>query len=140
MIQRVVTGSSRLRKYVPMGTPISAPNTMTAVALRSACFHAGVLPRVRYQRRRRDEIDDEQKRCDQARRRHAACERHEDQRRAEAGKSARGSRYEGNRADGDCGIDADLRRDQVRQDHPRNTPPVLFVTSATILAATASIS
>ena len=40
MIQRVVTGSSRLRKYVPMGTPISAPNTMTAVALRSARFHA----------------------------------------------------------------------------------------------------
>src|SRR5260221_3444618 len=40
MIQRVVTGSSRLRKYVPMGTPISAPNTMIAVALRSACFHA----------------------------------------------------------------------------------------------------
>src|SRR2546429_1186132 len=40
MIQRVVTGSSRLRKYVPMGTPTSAPNTITAVALRSAFFHA----------------------------------------------------------------------------------------------------
>src|SRR5882757_10221320 len=40
MIQRVVTGSSRLRKYVPIGTPISAPNTITAVALRSAFFHA----------------------------------------------------------------------------------------------------
>ena len=40
MIQRVVTGSSRLRNQVPMGTPTSAPATMTAVALRSACFHA----------------------------------------------------------------------------------------------------
>src|SRR5262245_38931893 len=40
MIQRVVTGSSRVRKYVPMGTPTSAPATITAVALRSACFHA----------------------------------------------------------------------------------------------------
>ena len=40
MIQRVVTGSSRLRNQVPIGTPISAPDTMTAVALRSACFQA----------------------------------------------------------------------------------------------------
>src|SRR4051794_12574169 len=40
MIQRVVTGSSRLRNQVPMGTPIRAPNTMMAVALRSAFFHA----------------------------------------------------------------------------------------------------
>src|SRR6201996_3898728 len=40
MIQRVVTGSSRLRKYVPIGTPISAPTTMMPVALRSACRQA----------------------------------------------------------------------------------------------------
>src|SRR5580704_10860289 len=40
MIQRVVTGSSQLRNQVPTGTPTSAPATITAVALRSACFHA----------------------------------------------------------------------------------------------------
>src|SRR6267142_2687913 len=40
MIQRVVTGSSRLRNQVPIGTPTRAPDTITAVALRSACFHA----------------------------------------------------------------------------------------------------
>ena len=40
MIQRVVTGSNRLRKYVPMGTPTRAPDTITAVALRSACCQA----------------------------------------------------------------------------------------------------
>src|SRR6516164_5269359 len=40
MIQRVVTGSSRLNNQVPTGTPTSAPLTMTAVALRSACRHA----------------------------------------------------------------------------------------------------
>ncbi len=40
MIQRVVTGSSRVSNHVPMGTPTSAPSAMIAVALRSACFHA----------------------------------------------------------------------------------------------------
>ncbi len=40
MIQRVVTGSSRVNSQVPTGTPTSAPATITAVALRSACRHA----------------------------------------------------------------------------------------------------
>jgi hypothetical protein len=40
MTQRVVTGSSRLRKKVPIGTPTSAPATMIVVALRSARSHA----------------------------------------------------------------------------------------------------
>src|SRR5271168_1056446 len=40
MIQRVVTGSNWLRHQVPRGTPPSAPATITAVALRSACRQA----------------------------------------------------------------------------------------------------
>src|SRR5258708_28055232 len=40
MIQRVATGSSRVGRSVRTGTPIKARNTVIAVALRSACFHA----------------------------------------------------------------------------------------------------
>jgi hypothetical protein len=36
--------------------------------------------------------------------------------------------------------DADIRRDEAVQAYQRSVPPVFFVTSATILAATASIS
>ena len=112
MIQRVVTGSSRLRNQVPTGTPISAPNAITDVALRSACFHAfGISGKVG------DEIDDQQQRRDQLRGDKAACQRHEDQRRAEAGKAARGSRDEGDRADGDRGMAADVGGDEAGEAH-----------------------
>src|SRR5690242_6544797 len=39
MIQRVVTGSSRVNSQVPMGTPTTAPRTITAVALQLAWRH-----------------------------------------------------------------------------------------------------
>ena len=94
-----------------MGTPTSAPNTMTAVALRSACFHA-----FGNQRRGRDEIDDQQQRRDQPRRRDAARQRHEDQRGAETGKSARRSRHESDRADRDGGVML-TRRDEAGEAH-----------------------
>src|SRR6185312_8796347 len=87
-----------------------------------------------------DEIDDEQQGGDQPRLGDRTCQRHEDQRRAEPGKSACRSGDEGDHADGDRRIEADSCRNEPEQAHPRRTPPVFFVTSATILAATASIS
>src|SRR5260370_35854383 len=99
-----------------------------------------MLPRIRNQRCCRDEIDDEQKCSDEARRRDAACQRHEDQRGPKPGKPARRSRYESDRRDGDGGVDADIGRDETNEAHPRSPPPVLFATWATIFAATASIS
>src|SRR3981189_111726 len=71
---------------------------------------------------------------------HAARQRHEDQRGAEAGEPPRRSRDEGNDADGDGGIDGYIGRDEANEAHPRNVPPVFLLTSATIFAATASIS
>jgi len=118
---------------VPIGTPIRAPNTMTAVALRSACFQAfgtggaAATKSITSSSAATSRGD-------------AACERHEDQRGAESGKSARSSRDEGDRADHKGGIEVEAGWDEAKRAHPRRTPPVFFVTSATILAATASIS
>src|SRR5262249_30876163 len=89
---------------------------------------------------RRHEIDDQQQRGYEARRRHAARERHEDQRGAEAGEAARRAGDEGDRADRDRRESGEVGRDETPKAHPRNVPPVFFVTSATIFAATASIS
>jgi hypothetical protein len=69
------------------------------------------------QRRGRHEIDDQKQWCDKTRRRQAACERHEDQRRAEAGKSAGRSRDERDHADGNRRADGDPGRKQGRQAH-----------------------
>src|SRR5579883_763806 len=99
-----------------------------------------MLPRVRDQRSRRDEVDDQEQRRDEPWRGHAARERHEDQGRTEAGKTACRSRDEGDGTDGDRRTDADVRRDQPEYRHPRSVPPVFLTTSATSLAATASIS
>jgi hypothetical protein len=105
------------------------------------CLAVRVLPGIGKERRGGDEIDDEQEGCNQARRRKTARQRHENQRRAETGKSARRSRHESDRADGDGDAGADIRRDEAEPGHhPRSTPPVFFATSATILAPTASIS
>jgi hypothetical protein len=100
----------------------------------------GMFPGVWNERRGRHEIDHEQQRRHQPRRGDAACERHEDQRGAESGKSARSSRDEGDCADRKGGIEVEAGWDEAKRAHPRRTPPVFFVTSATILAATASIS
>ncbi len=100
-----------------------------------------LLPGIGEQRRGADEIVDEQKRRDQPRRGETARQRHEDQRRAETGKAARRARHQGDHADRDRNVVTDIARDEAGSGHhPRNTPPVLFVTSATILAPTASIS
>ena len=105
-----------------------------------SCLAVRVLPRLGNKRGGCDEIDDQQQRRHQPRRGHAARERHEDQRGAKTGKSARRSGDESDCANGDCGVDADIGRDEARKVHARNVPPVFFVTSATIFAATASIS
>jgi len=140
-MRRVVTGSSRLRKQVPMGTPTRAPSTTTAVALRSACFHAFGTSGAEATKSMISKS--------------AATRRG-----AETGKSACRSRHKGNRADGDRGVVLTSVGDEVGQAHAlsmcnmmfckkslrvfrphvRSVPPVLLFTSATILAATASIS
>src|SRR5258706_4224266 len=99
-----------------------------------------MLPRIWNQRCCRDEIDDQQERRNKAGCSQAARQRHENQRGAETGKSASRPRDESNRADGDGGVGADVAWDEAGRAHPRKMPPVLFVTSVTILAADGSIS
>jgi len=94
-------------------------------------------PGVRNQRRGRDEIDHQQERRDQARRRQAARQRHEDQRRPEAGEPPRRSRDKAIVQIANARAGRDIWRDQApKKIHPRKTPPVFLVTSATILAPT----
>ena len=154
MIQRVVTGSSRLRKYVPMGTPISAPNTMIAVALRSAFLHAfGSSGAAATKSMIRSS---------------AATSRGSAMLLASGMKISAEPNPEKPRAVPEtkaiaqiaiaalmltsggmkpaglmlCFLDATLSENRIHgfRHHARNVPPVFFVTSATIFAATASIS
>ena len=86
----------------------------------SGSLAVGLPPRIRKQWSRGDEIDHEQQCCDQARRGDAARQRHENQRRTEAGKSAGGSRDKGCDANRDRGREADVGRDELRGAHPRS--------------------
>jgi hypothetical protein len=110
MIQRVVTGSSR------RGTGADADQGTEHHDRGGAAI--GMLPSIWNERRGRDEIDQEQQRRDQARRGDAARQGHEDQRRAEAGKSTRRSRNKGDCANCDSDFEADVRRDKTQRTHP----------------------
>ena len=121
-----------------MGTPISAPSTMTAVALRSAFFHA---PGSSGAAAMKSMI-----RSSAATSRGSAIALASGMKisaEPKPEKPARRSRDEGDRADRDRRVEADFSRNERRRVHAascRKVPPVFFVTSATIFAATASIS
>ena len=120
---------------MPTGTPTSAPSTITAVALRSAFRHASGSSGAAATKSMTSSSAATSRGAGDA-----ARQRHEDQRRAEAGKAARGARDESDGAERHRDGETDVLREEVRKAHPRNVPPVFFVTSATIFAATASIS
>src|SRR5438445_763852 len=75
-----------------------------------------------------------------ARRHHGRRKGHEAQRRAKAGEPPRDTRNQRDGGKTRQRRGADIRRQEIGDGHVRKTPPVFFVTSATIFAATASIS
>jgi hypothetical protein len=77
----------------------------------------GLPPCAWKQRRGGDEIDDQEQSRDESGCGDAACERHEDHRRTEPGEAARRAGYQGDGADRKRGVGADIRWNELRQDH-----------------------
>src|SRR3954451_14481198 len=113
---------------------MTAPSTMTDVALRSAFLHA---PGISGAAATKSMIS----RSAATRRGAARLLASGMKINAEPNPETRGAGYERDSANSHCSIGAEIARDQAETGrHARNVPPVLLVTSATILAPTASIS
>src|SRR5258708_20610212 len=85
-----------------------------------------MLPRIRNRGRGGDEIEVEQKGREKGRARNAARQRHENQRGAETGKSARRSRHESNGTDGDGDIDANIGGGEADEAPAPDAPRMMF--------------
>src|SRR6266700_3240604 len=104
-----------------IGTPTKAPDTITPVALRSACFHAFGTSGAAATKSMIS--------SSAATRRGAAmllASGMKNQRGAETGKSARRCRQERDRADRDGGVDADIGRDETGEAHALDIWSMMF--------------